>query len=57
MVGLLVFIIGISRYGTFFSGDEIYQGRASSSAHELCNECGKCEDPGRTSQSGKLLPR
>ena len=40
----------ISRYDTgFFAGDEIYQGRAPSSAHELCNKCWKCEDPRRTS--------
>ena len=57
VVGLMVIYIGISRYFTvfhgtirfFFAGDEIYQGRAPSSAHELCNKCWKCEDPGRTS--------
>lgn len=44
-----VVIIGISRYVPLFSGDEIYQASAPSSAHELCNECWERKDPGGTS--------
>lgn len=46
--------IGISRYVTLFKGDEIYQTSPSSSAYELCNECWKLKDSGRTSESGEL---
>jgi len=46
--------IGISRYVTLFTGDEIYQTSPSSSAYELCSECWKFKYSGRTSESGEL---